>query len=78
MAKQTEILKREVIEEREKVSRLIHMEEDMRTKVDAKDKELERLRVYNNELEDSLLVKTEAIEKAQKVIQMLNDGIDKN
>jgi len=53
------------------------LESDLIHKADVSEAEASQLRLYVQELEDKLQPKNDAIEKAQKVIEKLNEEMDK-
>ncbi|MFM7854381.1 MAG: hypothetical protein ACKO96_21280 [Flammeovirgaceae bacterium] len=68
-------MKKELQEERDRKNALEVLESDLIHKAEVKESELVELRSYVQELEDKVNFKGDAIEKAQKVIQKLNEEI---
>ncbi len=64
LARQVDLLKKELAEEKERKNSLEMIEGDMIHKLSIKESEIAELRSYISETEEKLQVKTEAIEKA--------------
>ena len=71
------MLKKELQEERDRKNALELLESDLIHKADVKESELVEMRGYVQELEEKVMMKGDAIEKAQKVIERLNEELDK-
>lgn len=71
------MLKKELQEERDRKNALELLESDLIHKADVNESELVEMRGYVQELEEKVMMKGDAIEKAQKVIERLNEELDK-
>ena len=64
LSKQVEVVKREMLEEKDRREKLEMIETDMLGKLQNREQENERIKICIGDLEDKLSYKTEAIEKA--------------
>eukprot|EP00347_Sterkiella_histriomuscorum_P003750 403363091 len=78
LARQVDLLKKELQEEKDRKQTLEHLEEDLIYKCDQRQQDLDMQKSYIMDLEDKQQVNGEAIEKAQRVIERLNSEIDKS
>ena len=69
------VIQRELTQERDQRTRLELLEGDLLHKLQVKENELKGLNSQMFDLEDKLKVKTDAIEKAHKVIQAMSDEL---
>ncbi|CDW91377.1 UNKNOWN [Stylonychia lemnae] len=77
LARQVDILRKELQEERGRKNNLEQLEGDLIFKLQQREEELHQVKSYNAELEEKVRVNSEAIEKAQKVIERLNEEMDR-
>lgn len=78
LGRQVGILKKELQEERDRKNTLEVLESDLIYKVQQKDNDFLELRSYANELEEKVHMNSEAIEKAQKIIERLNEEMERS
>lgn len=76
--KQYETAQRQLFEEKERNKSIELVECDLLHKLQSKDAELNDFRSLIADLEEKVSIKSEAIEKAHKVIQRLNEEMERN